>query len=70
MNTSLSLVEMLRNDYINGHVSMDRSMLAINQLLRLHDENAEMRELLRLHGIKYPKQQPVLFTKMVDFEPR
>lgn len=44
--------------------------VAIDQLLRLHDENKEMKELLREHGIKYPKQQPVLFTKMVDFEPR
>ena len=62
MNTSLSLVEMLRDDYINGHVSMDRSMLAIDQLLRLHDENAEMRKLLREHGIKYPQQKAVLLT--------
>ena len=62
MNTSLSLVEMLRNDYINGHVSMDRIMLAIDQLLRLHDENAEMMELLRKCGIKYPQQKAVLLT--------
>ena len=62
MNTSLSLVEMLRDDYINGHVSMNRSMLAIDQLLRLHDENAEMKELLRKHGIKYPQQKAVLLT--------
>ena len=62
MNTSLSLVEMLRNDYINGHVSMDKIMLAIDQLLRLHDENVEMRELLRECGIKYPQQKAVLLT--------
>lgn len=36
----------------------------------LQRENEEMKELLRINGIKYPKQQPVLFTKMVDFEPR
>ena len=36
----------------------------------LQRENKEMKELLREHGIKYPKQQPILFTKMVDFEPR
>ena len=70
MNTSLSLVEMLRNDCTNGHVSMDRIMLVIDQLVRLHDENEKMKELLRENGIKYPKQQPILFTKMVDFEPR
>ncbi len=36
----------------------------------LQRENKEMKELLRERGIKYPKQQPILFTKMVDFEPR
>ena len=41
-----------------------------SEIYILQKENEEMKELLRIHGIKYPKQQPILFTKMVDFEPR
>ena len=58
------------DEIVDAILSQWGIMLVIDQLVRLHDENEKMKELLRENGIKYPKQQPILFTKMVDFEPR
>ena len=46
----------------------ERDLLSV--IHNLQKENKKMKRLLRENRIRYPKQQPILFTKMVDFEPR
>ena len=43
----------------------ERDLLSV--IHNLQKENKKMKKLLRENGIKYPKQKPILFTKMVDF---